>query len=224
MRSSQLTTVVGTLAVASYCSAFTATVPSPRFATHRSAMTMRKGGRRSRDLLGDAGSRSVGSKGVTSMGGAGAAPQTSTNWVPVASVKSMADLPQEEGKVLLVDTMAQQLIDGAVNPNGAVGVVKFKGSTHCIASSCPSCRIPLAKAKVLDPTEETGTDPRICCDFCSATFNIRSGQRIADAGGSGLFGGIAKSIMNAQDSRNGVLPLETYELGEKKGSVFINLP
>ena len=116
--------------------------------------------------------------------------------------------------------MADQLIDGAVNPTGAVSVVNFKGNTYCFASSCPSCKVPLAKAKILDPTAETGSDPRVCCDFCSATFNVRTGDRVEDAGGAGFLGGIVKGLMSAQEK----VPLATYNLGEKGGKVLINLP
>ena len=125
-----------------------------------------------------------------------------------------------ELQVKFVDTQAPTLIDGAVNPTGAVSVVNFKGKTYCFASSCPSCKVPLAKAKVLDPTDETGSNPRVCCDFCSATFNVRTGDRVEDAGGAGFLGGIVKGLMSAQEK----VPLQTYDLGEKNGKVLINLP
>jgi len=144
-----------------------------------------------------------------------------TNWVPVSGVSSMADLPQEENKVQLVETMAPQLMNSQINPSGAVSVVNFDGKTYCFSSSCSSCKIPLSKAKVFPPTEETGDHPRLACDFCSATFNIRTGEKVSEAGGTGgLFGGVVKGLMGSKPTD--VLP--TYDLGEKNGQVFINLP
>ena len=68
-------------------------------------------------------------RGVNSMGGE-MEPQKKTNWVPVSGLTSMADLPQEENVVKLVDTMADQLINGATNPTGAVSVVNYEGKTY----------------------------------------------------------------------------------------------
>jgi nitrite reductase/ring-hydroxylating ferredoxin subunit len=144
-----------------------------------------------------------------------------TNWVPVQGVTSMADLPQEENVVKLVDTMAEQLIDRGTNPTGAVSVVNYEGKTYCFASSCKCCQIPLAKAQVLAPNEESGgTNPRVSCDFCKATYNIRTGARLADAEKPGLLGGIVVGLFSKSDK----IPLPIYDLGEKKGQVLINLP
>jgi len=144
-----------------------------------------------------------------------------TNWVPVTGVSSMADLPQDENVVKLVDTMADQLTDRGTNPTGAVSVVNYEGKTYCFASSCKCCQIPLAKATVLPPNEESGgTNPRVSCDFCKATYNIRTGERLVNAEKPGLLGGIVVGLFSKSDK----IPLPIYDLGEKNGQVLINLP
>lgn len=144
---------------------------------------------------------------------------SSSRWVPVQGVNSIKELPTEEGKVMLMDTMAPALKNGATNPTGAVAVTKYGQATYCTAVACPSCKIPLNKAKILEPSDETGRDPRIVCDFCAATFNLRTGERITSEGGNGIFGGIRKALFSAQSSDN----LKVYALGEKDGKVLINL-
>jgi nitrite reductase/ring-hydroxylating ferredoxin subunit len=145
---------------------------------------------------------------------------SSKRWVPVAGLKSAKDLSTiEQGKVTLVDTMAPALMDRGTNPTGAVSVIRYEQNTYCASSSCASCKIPLTKAKVLEPTDETGNDPRLACDFCSATYNLRTGERVTNVQPSGILGGIAKVLLSAQESA----PLPVYELGEAKGKVVINL-
>ena len=144
-----------------------------------------------------------------------------TNWVPVSGVSSMDDLPKDENKVKVVDTMAPSLMNGATNPTGAVSVVNYEGSTYCFSSSCSSCQFPMIKAKVLPPNEETnGVNPRVSCDFCKATYNIKTGEVLETAPAEGLMGGIMKGVFSAQEKK----PLPTYDLGEKNGQVLINLP
>lgn len=145
-----------------------------------------------------------------------------TNWVPVKGIKSMDDLPKEENVVKVIDTMANELTDGATNPTGAVAVANYGAKTFCFSVSCPSCKIPLLKSKIYEPNEETkNVDPRITCGFCKTTYNIRSGERLAESAEStGLLGNVVKGLFSAQDS----VPLETYDLGEKDGRVLINLP
>lgn len=158
--------------------------------------------------------------GVTPMGGE-APTQKRTNWQPVKGVSSIKDLPQKENTVQVVDTMADSLVNGATNPTGAVSVVKYDDKTYCCSVSCPTCKIPLTKAKVYEPNEETnGVDPRLSCDFCKSTFNVRTGERLENAEKAGLMGGIVKGLFSASDK----VPLETYDLGEKNGQVLINLP
>jgi len=144
-----------------------------------------------------------------------------TNWVQVKGLSSMSDLPQEENVVQLVDTMADQLTNGATNPTGAVSVVNYEGNTYCFASSCARCQIPLSKAKVLPPNDETnGAAPRVSCDFCKATYNVRSGERVENAEKPGLIGGVVTGLFSKSDKK----PLPIYDLGEKNGQVLINLP
>merc|ERR1712071_24270 len=164
---------------------------SPTFMTRRSTMTMRKGNlKKNLDSFGGSNTSNSNNK-VRPMaeGLAGETAATSgrkANWVPVAGIKSISELPQEENKVQLVETKADALMNAQVNPNGAVSVVKYNDNTYCFSSSCPSCKIPLTKAKVFPPNEETGNiHPRLACDFCSATFNIKTGEKISDAGGTG---------------------------------------
>lgn len=145
------------------------------------------------------------------------------NWVPVQGVKSFAELPiNEESKINLVDTMAPQLIDPRVNPTGAVGVINFKGRTYCISPSCSSCKIPLTKAKVLPPNDETKNQhPRIECDFCGATYNAKTGEVVNDASSDrGLIGTFVKGLFSSKEKK----ALPTYDLGEANGKVVINLP
>lgn len=117
--------------------------------------------------------------------------------------------------------MADQLMNGATNPTGAVSIVNYEGKTYCFSSSCSNCKIPLSKAKVFPPNEETGgVEPRLSCDFCKATYNIRTGERVEKAEQPGLLGGVVSGLFAAQDEVN----LPTYDLGEKSGQVLINLP
>lgn len=173
-------------------------------------LTMKRG----RGLAKEFGGKSK--KGPMSTG----APSSNTGgWATVAGLSSVRDLPTQEGKIQIVDTLVKKLIDGATNPTGAVCVVKHKAGTYCFSASCPSCKIPLNKAKVLEPSDETGSDPRLSCDFCSATFNLRTGERVASVGGSGIFSGVVKGLFSKQEN----VPLDVYALGEKDGKVVINL-
>eukprot|EP00559_Dactyliosolen_fragilissimus_P004626 CAMPEP_0184859198 /NCGR_PEP_ID=MMETSP0580-20130426/4205_1 /TAXON_ID=1118495 /ORGANISM="Dactyliosolen fragilissimus" /LENGTH=211 /DNA_ID=CAMNT_0027355687 /DNA_START=77 /DNA_END=712 /DNA_ORIENTATION=+ len=164
-------------------------------------------------------------RGVKPMGGddlkSSSSQQKTTNWVKVQGISGLKELPQEENVVQLVETKAKALMNAATNPNGAVSVVNYEGRTYCFDSSCSSCKIPLTKAKVLPANDETdNVDPRLSCDFCKATFNVRTGERVEDSGSAGLVGGIVKGLFSAQDK----VPLTTYDLGEKNGEVLINLP
>ena len=77
----------------------------------------------------------------------------------------------------------------------------------------------MSKAKVLQPTEETGNDPRISCDFCATTYNIKSGDIVSDAKAPGIMGSVVKGIFSASEKK----PLPVYALGEKNGQVLIAL-
>jgi len=192
--------------------------------TRRSAMTMKRGRGSFQKEAGGGNTRSN-VKPMAGGGGGGlasseAATAPKGRWVPVQGIKSMKELPQEEGKVQIVDTMADALIDGATNPTGAVSVVKYEGNTYCVSSSCSKCKIPLTKAKVLPANDDTqNSAPRLQCDFCQAAYNIRTGEPVASEGGGGLFSGVAKAVFSSQDA----VPLPTYSLGEQNGKVLINL-
>mmetsp|Transcript_28850 Transcript_28850/g.44852 ORF Transcript_28850/g.44852 Transcript_28850/m.44852 type:complete len:207 (-) Transcript_28850:56-676(-) len=191
-------------------SSYTATLP-----TRRSTMTMRKGRKSLKKTI-----QGSSSAGVGSMAADSSAPSASkTNWVPVRGISSMNDLPEGENEVKLVETMASQLIDPRTNPNGAVSVVNYEGATYCFAASCSCCKIPMTKAVVLPPTEETGNAPRVSCDFCKTTYNLRTGDIVADAEKAGLMGGIVKGLFSASDKAN----LPVYALGDKGGQVVISL-
>ena len=172
-------------------------------------MSMRKGRRSLK--------KTIGSGKVSPM--ATESPASSTNWVQVQGISSMDDLPQGENEVKLVETMASQLIDPRTNPNGAVGVVNYEGATYCFAASCACCKIPMTKAVVLPATEETGNAPRISCDFCKTTYNLRTGEIVTEAEKPGLMGGIVKGVFSASDKAN----LPVYALGDKGGQVVISL-
>lgn len=206
----------------SILSASSAYTTSPTFfSTKRSTMVMRKGRPSLRKTVkGDVGKSAFTSDESTA---SAAAPAPSTSWVPVSGVSSMSDLPQDENKVTLVDTMAPQLINKQTNPTGAVSVTNYKGKTYCFASSCPACKIPMNKAKIFEPNEDTDNkDPRIACDFCSSTYNMRTGEKLETnaKGTGGIFGGVAKALFSAQPNE----PIPVYALGEKNKKVYINVP
>lgn len=199
--------------------------------TRRSAITMRKGRPSLKKTI--KGSSGMGPS-QKSMG------EPSKSWFPVKGMSSMNDLPKADNEVKLVETMvrntsyltrhliniclisfvqASQLIDPRTNPNGAVGVVSFEGQNYCFSAACPCCKIPMTKAKVLSPTDETGNDPRLSCDFCATTYNIKTGDIVTDATSAGVVGSVVKGLFSASSKK----PLPVYALGEKSGQVLIAL-
>eukprot|EP00560_Eucampia_antarctica_P001900 CAMPEP_0197833432 /NCGR_PEP_ID=MMETSP1437-20131217/19023_1 /TAXON_ID=49252 ORGANISM="Eucampia antarctica, Strain CCMP1452" /NCGR_SAMPLE_ID=MMETSP1437 /ASSEMBLY_ACC=CAM_ASM_001096 /LENGTH=204 /DNA_ID=CAMNT_0043437497 /DNA_START=77 /DNA_END=691 /DNA_ORIENTATION=- len=191
------------------------------FGTRRDTMTCMAKGRRSSLRKTIQGKSSEGGGGINQLGGPQSGAAKKTNWVPVSGISSMNDLPQEENSVKVVDTMAKVLTNIATNPTGAVSVVNFAGNTYCFSSSCPSCKFPMIKATVLPPNEETeDKNPRVTCDFCKATYNIKTGAVLKESSPTGLVGGIVKGLFSAKEKE----PLPTYDLGEKNGQVLINLP
>ncbi len=82
-------------------------------------------------------------KNVQSM--SGGVMNSSKQWIPVSGMSSTAELPTEEGKVKIVETMVPALMDKATNPTGAVAVVKYGPNTYCTSISCASCKIPMTK-------------------------------------------------------------------------------
>jgi len=168
-----------------------------------------------------AGSNKTG--GGKSLGGVGkGATGKKMNWLPVKGISSADDLPTEdEGNMIKVaDTYADVLMDGATNPNGAVCIIAYGGKTYCTAVNCSTCKIPLNKAILYEPNDETGDEPRLCCNFCKATFNLRTGALVENAEKAGIVGGVVSGLFSASTKT----PLKTYELGEKNGQIVINLP
>mmetsp|Transcript_37414 Transcript_37414/g.87255 ORF Transcript_37414/g.87255 Transcript_37414/m.87255 type:complete len:217 (-) Transcript_37414:335-985(-) len=209
--------IIATLAVLTSCSsAFHGQVPT--FRTIRSDMTMRKG----RPSLKKTVRAGISDRTVPMGGDEIVKRSTPIKWVSVEGAPSLDDLPKDENKVKLINTMADALIDGAVNPYGSVAVTTFQGKTYCFAASCSCCKIPMDKAKVYVPNEESGKDPRVCCDFCGSTFNARSGKRLENAPerSSGLLGGFVKGLFSASPT----IGLNTYDLGEQNGKVVIAVP
>ena len=81
-------------------------------------------------------------------------------------------------------------------------------------------QIPLTKSKILAPNEETKNKaPRISCDLCKYTYNLRTGEQLEESEATGFFGGIAKSVLGSQEG--GDLP--TYQLGEKNGRIMFTM-
>merc|ERR1719491_1197686 len=117
--------------------------------TKRSAISMRKGrgGGLQRELDDDSSSSSssfTGGMGKSSSG---------TNWLNTKI--SVKELPTEEGEIVLIETGAFLLIQKQTNPGGAASTVKYGAETYCFQASCPQCQIPMTKAKVLAPNDET---------------------------------------------------------------------
>lgn len=167
-------------------------------------------------IEGDGGNRrKAKAAGINSDGPAPASVKQTMNWIQT-SIGSIASLPKEKDSVMLVDTMVPSLVNKGTNPTGAVGIVNHGDTTYCFSSSCASCKIPLAKAAVLGPTEETGDDARLQCDFCGSTYNLRTGLPVAKEGGGKAFGFLF--------SKSEDVALPVYGLGEKKGKVFLGMP
>lgn len=163
------------------------------------------------------GSNASGMSGGNS-GGAGNSGASGVNWIPIqVSAKS---LPAEENKVGLIDTNLPTMKNGQTNPTGAVSVIKYNEQTYCFAVNCPSCKIPLTKAQCVPGTPESSNQPRIVCDLCKATYNVKTGLKLQSAvSNAGLVGGIAKAVFSAKESG----PLPVYKLGEKGGKLLIAL-
>lgn len=164
------------------------------------------------------------SKGVSSKGNgimsssSTKGPQPVINWIPISVSSKM--LPTEENVVGIIDTNLPTMKNSQTNPTGAVSVIKYKDATYCFAVNCPSCKIPLTKATVVPPGDDSQGQPRLVCDFCKATYNMKTGKKLKSAvENPGFFGGIAKSIFSTQASGD----LKTYQLGERNGKLLIAL-
>jgi len=152
----------------------------------------------------------------SSSGGLGRSSSSpASNWLNTN--KSVKELPTEDSKIVLIETGAFLLVNKQTNPKGAVGAMKYGGQTYCFESNCPQCKIPMTKAKSYPPNEETNNKvPRVACDFCKSTYNMKTGEKLKAVESTGLFGGIAKSVLGSQESE----ALATYQLGEKNGKVM----
>mmetsp|Transcript_21319 Transcript_21319/g.40511 ORF Transcript_21319/g.40511 Transcript_21319/m.40511 type:complete len:218 (-) Transcript_21319:125-778(-) len=142
------------------------------------------------------------------------------NWCPVNPPGQK--LPDQVNQVGLLDTNLPTMKNSATNPTGAVAVVKSDNDqTYCFSSSCPSCQIPLTKAKVIESTAKTAPHPRLVCDFCKATYSLKDGSRLSGEDavkeGGGILGGIVKNVFSAKDSG----PLKMYKLGQKGKDLVI---
>jgi nitrite reductase/ring-hydroxylating ferredoxin subunit len=129
-------------------------------------------------------------------------------------------LPAQENEVKLLDTNLPTLTNKATNPTGAVSVLTYKGKNYCFSSVCPSCKIPLAKAKAVDPSPGE-TAPRLVCEFCKSTYSLSNGAKLGSQKADGLFGGVVQSLLNVNPESAGRLPL--FKLGENKnGKLMID--
>lgn len=139
---------------------------------------------------------------------------TRANWLET-SIGSISELPKEKNKVNLVETDVPALVDGNTNPRGAVSVVNYEDTTYCFSAACSKCQVPMTKSSVLEPSDETGSDPRIQCDLCSTTYNMKTGEVVEKAGGKML-----GFLFGAMEEK----PLPTYALGEQSGKVYVSIP
>jgi nitrite reductase/ring-hydroxylating ferredoxin subunit len=82
------------------------------------------------------------------------------------------------------------------------------------------------KAKILPPPEAGLLEaPRLSCDFCGSTFNLRTGEPVDDAtksegAGGNMLGGMVKGLMKSRGRK----PIKVYALSsDDKGRVLISL-
>jgi len=185
--------------------------------TKRSAIFMkgRRGGGLKKEL-GDSPSSSTSSSSSGFAGGKSSG--SNSNWLNTN--KSVKELPAEEGKVTLIETGAFLLVNKQTNPGGAAAVVKYGGETFCFEANCAQCKVPMTKAKILAPNDETNNKaPRVACDLCKYTYNLKTGDKVESAESTGFLGGIAKSVLGSQEGGN----METYQLGEKNGKIMFTM-
>eukprot|EP00523_Entomoneis_sp_CCMP467_P000279 CAMPEP_0168740972 /NCGR_PEP_ID=MMETSP0724-20121128/12262_1 /TAXON_ID=265536 /ORGANISM="Amphiprora sp., Strain CCMP467" /LENGTH=208 /DNA_ID=CAMNT_0008788439 /DNA_START=94 /DNA_END=717 /DNA_ORIENTATION=+ len=189
---------LSSLVVEGYSLVFT-----PTFQTRRTELSMKRGRGSFKKEIGSSSSSpssnsKVGAGMASSM--AGGSTSKSINWCPMPANQK---LPTEPGKVGLLDTNLPTLKKQATNPTGAVGVVTYQAETYCFSASCPSCQVPLTKAKVVSSSSSDGgaaASPKLVCDFCKATYNLKDGSKSESADNGGLFGGVVKSIFATQES------------------------
>mmetsp|Transcript_22023 Transcript_22023/g.52417 ORF Transcript_22023/g.52417 Transcript_22023/m.52417 type:complete len:218 (-) Transcript_22023:118-771(-) len=186
--------------------------------TKRSAISMRRGrGSGLKKELNDDSPRSPSSSSSSFTGGMGKSP-SGTSWLDTK--KSVKELPTEDGEIKLIETGAFLLVNKQTNPGGAAATAKYGGEMFCFDANCPQCKVPLSKSKILPPNDETKNKaPRIACDLCKYTYNIKTGEQLEAEESTGFLGGIAKSILGSQEG--GDLP--TYQLGEKNGRIMFTM-
>jgi len=184
--------------------------------THRSTMTMKRAGPGGKKNINQA----LGNK-PSGLGSGSAAPMPANNWIQTSITSTdFAKLP--EGKIELLDTNVLTLKDSLTNPTGAVSVLKQNGETFCFSSSCPSCKIPLSKAKILEPTSSRSSTV-VACTFCKSAYDLKSGKKTEvspDEAGGGIFAGLAQGLFKMQGKND---PLPMYQLGEKDGKLLISI-
>jgi nitrite reductase/ring-hydroxylating ferredoxin subunit len=172
------------------------------------------------------GSNGLSSSGITSNQRRGLGQQQTSgpiiNWIPISV--SAKQLPTEPNTVGIIDTNLPTMKVANTNPTGAVSVLKYNDETYCFAVNCPSCQIPLTKATAIEPirndNDGTTTGPRLVCDLCKATYDLKTGTKLQSAvANPGFFGSIVKTLFSAKDSGN----LKTYKLGERNGKLLIAL-
>lgn len=142
------------------------------------------------------------------LGSTTTSPQNTIPWIPLETPVSA--LPTVTNKIQLLDTNLPTLTNAATNPTGAVAVAQVESNNYyCFSSSCPSCKIPLTKATIMDGTT-------IRCNFCQSSYKLKNGRKLENKP-AGIFGGMVQKVFAAQDSG----PLPIYRLGEKDGKLLI---
>ena len=192
--------------------------PSSSFFSSSSLHMVRRGKGSMGKEVGEGGGMGMGDSSTTSSS------NSNINWTPIAvSVKS---LPTEDNKVTLIDTNLITMKNAQTNPTGAVSVIQYQKQTYCFGVNCPSCQIPLLKAKCVPGTIESNQQPILQCDLCKATYNVQTGEKITSTTSSndttigekpGLWGGMVKSLFSSKASG----PLKVYKLAEKNGKLLI---
>jgi nitrite reductase/ring-hydroxylating ferredoxin subunit len=78
----------------------------------------------------------------------------------------------------------------------------------------------MSKSKVLPPNDETDNKaPRVSCDLCKSTYDLKNGNKLEPVGNTGVLGGIAKAVLGSKDGGS----LSTYQLGEKNGKIMFTM-
>lgn len=78
----------------------------------------------------------------------------------------------------------------------------------------------MTKAYGLPPNEETNNSaPRVACEFCQSTYNLKTGEKLKSQETKGIFGGLAKAVLGSQESG----PMPIYQLGEKNGKIMFSM-